>query len=653
MLLDLVEYVATFSASSPILLLCLARPELLETRPAWATPQPSRSLLDLDAFEDSDAHAFVAAIGGAGLRPPAAGHIVEIAEGNPLFLEQLTAMSAEQDPATLPPSIEAVLAARIDRLDPDERMVLARASVEGRQFHYGAVADLMDEAYRDVVATSLMGLVRKQLIRPDHPAIAGEDAFKFAHALIREVAYAGLPKRLRADLHERLAHWLKSKQPIDAIIGAHLEQAYRLRVELGVAGDRERALAEEAAERLAAAARGALARGDAAAGARLLERAVALTPDDDLERSRMLSALGGALAEAGRLADADRVLAAAIARSDDDGIAARSRVEQQFVRLHAGEDTTVEQARAVADSALAELQRRDDHLGQCQALRLRAWVDWTESRAGAADEAWSRAAAHAVKAGEERMLFDILGWRASAAVFGPMPVPAAILHCEQIREQVASSPVAVAVTLHPLALLHAMTGDFDLARRLIREGNEILADLGRMESAVSHHESIIEMLAGRPADAEARLRPGYETLEQMGERALLATTAALLAQAVYAQERLDEADELCRVSEAIAAPEDLTTQVVWRSVRAKIRARRGRHVEAESLARDAVRLAEPTDLLVIHADALLDLADVLVTSGQSSAAEAAARRGLELYERKGNLVSAGRSRAWLNATAPA
>jgi ATP/maltotriose-dependent transcriptional regulator MalT len=209
------------------------------------------------------------------------------------------------------------------------------------------------------------------------------------------------------------------------------------------------------------------------------------------------------------------------------------------------------------------------------------------------------------------------------------------------------------VTLHPLALLHAMIGNFELARRLLGEGHEILDDLGRMESAVSHHESMVEMLAGRPAHAEAALRPGYEALERMGERALLATTAALLAQAVYAQGRLGEADELCRVSETVAAPEDLTTQVVWRSVRAKIRARRGASTQAIRLAEEGVRLAEPTDLLVIQADAYLDLADVLAIAGQPGEAEAAAHRGLELYERKGNLISAVRARSWLNATAPA
>ncbi len=311
------------------------------------------------------------------------------------------------------------------------------------------------------------------------------------------------------------------------------------------------------------------------------------------------------------------------------------------------------QARRVADDALRELERHGDDLGRCRAWRLRAWIEWTESRAGAADEAWRHAGLHARRAGDERELFEILGWRASAAVFGPTPVPEAIRRCERIRERVASSPVAAAVTLHPLGLLHAMTGDFDRARRLFREANEILDDLGRMEEAVSHAEALVELLAGRPAEAEARLRPGYEELERMGEQPLLATTAAILAKAVYAQDRLDEADALCRVCERIAAAEDVATQALWRGVRAKVRARQGEPDEAEARCREAVRLAEATDLLSDRGDALLELAEVLRLAGRATEAEAEARRALELYERKGNLVSASRARSWPTVTAPA
>ena len=656
-LLDLLEYIVAFSSGSPILLVCLARPDLLERRASWAAPQPSASLLVLEALPRADALALVETVAGEELDPLVADRIVATAEGNPLFLEQLLAVKAEGELTTLPPSIEAVLAARIDQLEPRERDVLVHASVEGRSFHAGAVAELMAEGEPDAVGTALMGLVHKQLVRPDRPEFAGEDAFRFAHALIRDAAYGGMPKRLRAALHERLAGWLRTKPRVaDEILGYHLEQACRYRAELGHADQHDRALAGEAAERLAAAARAALVRGDPAAAARLLERAVSLLPLEEPARSALLSTLGATLVEAGRLADADRFLGEAIERAeqeDDPRLEARARVEQQLERLRAETSTGIEQARQVADVALQELERHRDDLGLCRAWRLRAWIEWVESRAAAADEAWRRAATHARRADDERELFEILGWRASAAVFGPTPVPEAIRRCERIREQVRSSPVAVAVTLHPLGLLHAMTGDFERARGLVCEANEILDDLGRMEQAVSYHEALVELLAGRPADAEARLRPGYEALERMGERALRATTAAMLAQAVYGQDRHEEADELCRASERMAAREDVVTHALWRSVRAKIRACAGELDEAEALAREAVRLLEPTDLLTDRANALLDLAEVLRLGGRATDAEAAAQGGLELYERKGNRVSAARARSWPTVTAPA
>jgi DNA-binding SARP family transcriptional activator len=651
-LLDLVEYVLAFSSGCPILLVCVARPELLESRPSWATPQPSRSVLALSALPPTDARTLVERLSGG---RPATERILETAEGNPLFIEQLLAVRADDDEAaTLPPTIEAVLSARIDRLEPAEREALVHASVEGRTFHAGSVAQLMEEDERDAVAPALMGLVRKQLVEPDRPEYAGEDAFRFSHALIREAAYAGLSKRRRGDLHERLAAWLKARPQVeDEIIGYHLEQAHGFRAQLGRATP---ALAAEAAERLAAAARAARVRGDAGAGARLLERAVALLPSEDRARSALLPTLGVALVEAGRLADADLFLSDAIERAEADGdpkLEVRARVEQQLAQLHAGTGSGVDRARQVADWALRELERHGDDLGACRAWRLRAWLEWTESRAAAADEAWRRAAGHARRADDERERFEILGWRASAAAFGPTPVPEAIRRCVEIRKQLAGSPVAVAVTLRPLGLLHAMTGDFALARRLVGEANRILGELGRMASAVSHHAALVEMLAGRPAAAEAGLRPGYLALERMGEKAVLATTAALLAQAVYAQDRDAEADALCEVSAGATPPEDVATQAIWLGVRAKLRAKAGEPEQAETLARRAMRLAEPTDLLVVRGDALLDLAEVLRLGGRPAEAEAAARGGLELYERKGNLVSAARARSWLTVSAPA
>ena len=223
-------------------------------------------------------------------------------------------------------------------------------------------------------------------------------------------------------------------------------------------------------------------------------------------------------------------------------------------------------------------------------------------------------------------------------------MPEAIRRCGEIRDKVAGSPVALAVTLHPLGSLHAMTGDFETARRLISEGNEILIELGRMQSAVSHHEALVELLGGRPEAAEQSLRRGYDKLEQMGERGLLATTAAMLAQALYDQGRYEQAKAQCDVSEAAAPHEDFVTHVMWRGVRAKLLARAGRLEAAETLARDALGLIERTDLLTHQGDALLDLADVLALAGRTGEAGGAARDALGLYERKGNLVSAQRAR---------
>lgn len=651
-LVDLLEYLVAFSSGHPILLVCNARPEFVEARPAWVAPQPNRTLLALVALSDPEARELVEST-GAEAGSAAAARIVDTAEGNPLFLEQLVAVGADPGGAALPSSIQAVLAARIDRLDSGERAVLEHASVQGRSFYVGAVAELMAEPERARIATHVVSLVRQQLLRADRSDLPGEDAFRFAHVLIREAAYQGLPKQRRAEVHEQVAWWLDgSPDAEDETIGYHLGEAYRNLTDLGREGERERTLAASAAERLAAAADAALVRGDPPGGARLLERAAALMPPDDPARVALLPRLGAALLEAGRVADAERVLVEAIeAAGDDPRLDARARVELQLVRLQAGSDAPVEDTARIADAALRVLEAHADELGQCRALCLRARHEWVEGRSARADEAWRRAAGHARRAHDEAVLFEILDWRTAAALFGPTPVPAAIDLCHEIHERVESNPVAAARTFPPMAALHAMAGDFDEARRLIRAGDEVLAEVGGMQSAVGQEEALVEMLAGRPAAAETRLRAGCERLEEMGERALLAGSAAMLAQALFAQERYEEAAGLCRLSEESAAEDDLSAQVGWRAVRAKLLAGEGRQREGEALAAQAVTLAERTDFLTVHAEALLDLGAVLRDGGQPDEAEAATRAALDLYRRKGDVVSTERARSLLAAGA--
>jgi DNA-binding SARP family transcriptional activator/tetratricopeptide (TPR) repeat protein len=661
-LLDLVEALAAHAEDAPMLLLVLARPELLEQRLAWAAGARRAVSVELEPLADGDATALLDALAGA--PPPGSGRrrLLEVAAGNPLFLEQLVASLGErrweEGQPPLPPTVQALLAARLERLGPAERAVLTHATILGTDFSSTAVAELLPEQARPPLGRHLDALVAKGLLQPRRSHAGAGEGFRFRHVLVQQAAYRAVPKSLRADLHERVAGWLERAAGLradDEILGYHLEQAYRYRTELGRAGPRERALAARAAERLGAAARGALTRGDLPTGARLLERAVWLLPPDEPERSALLPTLGVALLESGRIEDANRVLEEAVRRATaqhDRRLEARVRVEQQFITLQAASSRGITQARRVADAALAVLAEHGDDLGQCRAWCLRAWIGWTRGLIADADDAWRRAAEHARRAGDQRELFEILGWRASAAVWGPTPVGEAIARCGAIREQVHASPVAVALTLHPLGLLHAMHGDFGQARRLVRQGNEILDELGRLHSAVSHHEALVELLAGQPAAAEERLHLGYRRLEEMGERALLATTAAMLAQALHAQGRLQQADAFCQVSQRTAAPEDLPTQVKWRGVRARLLGWEGRRDEAVVLAREAVGLAASTDMLTMRADALLDLAEVLRLSGPSAEADAAARQALALYERKEDRVSAARARSLLAAGTP-
>ena len=238
----------------------------------------------------------------------------------------------------------------------------------------------------------------------------------------------------------------------------------------------------------------------------------------------------------------------------------------------------------------------------------------------------------------------ITGWRASAALHGPMPVPEAIERCRSLGEAVAHSPLAVARTLHPLAALQAMAGDRDEALCLIRDADAVLTEVGDLRSAIGQEPAMVELLAGMPDAAEARLRAGYEQLTAMGEKALLADTAGMLARVLLDGGRLEEADAVCAVAQDAAADEDLTAQIVWRGARARLLATGGRLEEAETLAREGVRLAEDTDFLASRADALTDLGRVLAEAGREEEAEAVLAAASALYARKGDVVSAARWR---------
>jgi hypothetical protein len=344
------------------------------------------------------------------------------------------------------------------------------------------------------------------------------------------------------------------------------------------------------------------------------------------------------------MTEAARVLDEAIARAPDPRLQARAQVEREFVRLETDTSTGTERSRRVADLVLPVFQHDADEHGESRVWSLHAYVAWVAGEVGSADAAWCNAADSARRAGDERELFDVIGWRAMAAVAGPTPVDEAIDRCEGFRDLVSGSPVAVAWTFHALAVLHAMRGEFELAAKLVASANDTLYELGSLTSSVAHQEAMVRLLAGQPELAEQPLRAGVKRLASMGDGGLLATTNAMLAQAVYAQGRLQEAAQLCAA--ASGATDDIVTQVIWRGVQAKILARDGHCEEAMALAREAVTLVEPTDLLSHHGDAMLDLAEVLRTCRcGGDECLGAAKTGLALYESKGNTAAAARARS--------
>src|ERR671915_1400096 len=287
-LLELLEYLSAWIRDAPVLLLCLSRPDLVEEHPSWPGVRAD-ALVQLPPLTESETGELLDALQREDeLDEPTRARIAAAAEGNPLFVEQLTELLAEEPDArhSLPPTIHALLAARLDRLGRDERAVLERAAVMGREFRRRAVVELTPEDERADTGSHLLALVRKNLLRPDTPSSIGEDGFRFSHVLVRDAAYAAMPKEARADLHERFAGWIEANlaeraAELDEIVGYHLEQAYRYREQLAPVDQRGRALAARAGELLGRAGRRAFARDDMPAALSLLDRAVALVTDQD------------------------------------------------------------------------------------------------------------------------------------------------------------------------------------------------------------------------------------------------------------------------------------------------------------------------------------------------------------------------------------
>ena len=670
--LDLLRFVAS-SAEGPILLVCSSRKDLLEDHADWGEERENAHTVKLTPLSEEESSVVVENLLGSSLDDSIRSRITEAAEGNPLFVEQVLSMLMDDGvlhrnnegrwvalsdlrAITIPPSISALLSARLDRLGATERTVIERSAVMGQIFFRGAVEDLSPDGIRERVEDSLASLSRKELIRRDDTVhLAGQQAFRFLHILIRDAAYHGLLKRVRAELHERFVDWLEDVAPervmeYEEIRGYHLEQAYLILAQLGPLDVHGRGVGDRGSRYLASAGHRALARGDMPAAASLLQRAATLVSETDPQRPLLNLQAGEALIEVGDFAAAEIWLSAAIDQAERlryEGLKTTAHLARLRLRYTTDPEETERVVVDEVERAIPILEARGDHGGLYRAWRLLLQVNFTTSQWGAAERAARTMIEHARMVEDPTLEVRFLPSLAACALYGPTPVEVAEERCDELLAKAEGDRRTEAIILCVIAHLMAMQGRFEEARARYRRSRAMLEELGwRFHASLTSIDSgAVEILAGDFEAAEAELRGDLEVLQTMGERDYMPTIAALLSESLYQQGRLDEAEAATGQSEDSAATNDVFSQYLWRSVRAKVLARRGDHVEAELLAKEAVRLIDSTDDPDSQGNARMDLAEVYALAGRTREAEQALQQAVASLGSKGNVVLAERARA--------
>jgi DNA-binding SARP family transcriptional activator/DNA polymerase III delta prime subunit len=621
LVVDTIEHLVAHGKES-VRVLCLAREELLEERPAFVA-SADRLILEPLAPE----HAQLLAAQLADVDGGVLERALDAAEGNPLFLEQLLAHAAEDGATSLPPNLKSLLAARLDRLPPSERAAMEHAGIIGREFDASRVAQLMDAR---AVRRPLTGLVRRGLLDPTASTSRFEERFRFRHVLIREATYAATPAAERSRLHERLADLIDAD---DELVGFHLERAAALRL----TQDRHtRQLAHDAGRHLGAAGIAAWQREHAAAAVDLLGRAAALLPPESEQRSELLCELAIALNTLGRGAEARAVLEEAVTQGDRR-IVLRARMEHAAIAVL--EDS--EQAAyllELAETGLPVFETVGDERSLGRAFMLAGWV---RGGAQARHAEWQRAAEQALdhyrRAGWPAA--TCIGHIAAALYFGPTPVPAAIARCCTLLDEHAVDLAGRAHVSAYLGGLHAMAGEYEEAASLLDWVRSTYLELDRTRSLMLTCAPIEGRVAWLEGDCEAAIaiwQGNCEALLAADAGFHLATQGGDLADLLCRLGRKTDAERWCAIAERFTRPDDIQGQVCTRLPRSRLLMLDQQPEEAMSLATEAVAIANQTDETNLIAAAHLVLAGTL--SGADAAVERAA--ALAAYDAKGNVAAA-------------
>jgi class 3 adenylate cyclase/tetratricopeptide (TPR) repeat protein len=632
-LLELIEHLTAWVQGGPLLILCLARAELLEISPDWGGGRVRSTSIELEPLTETDSEQLLDALTAQeAVSPETRRLLLQKTEGNPLFLEETIRMveeSGEERAAErIPDTLQAMIGARIDRLPPVSKAVLQRTSVIGRSFWGGAVEYLagdlegVEQALEDL-------LLRDFIVGESRSTISGETPYRFRHVLIRDVAYSSLSKSARADLHSRFADWLGERvgEELLEIRAHHLDHAASLLAELDGAPPAD--LAKEAAATLQEAGRRSLAREANQAARHALLRAVELEPT--LERRYLAAKAAWRLDDlpaVSREMEAVRVEAAREGNRRLEGGALTALADMALMR-----EADPERSRELADRALAVLGE-EDPAARFTALRVRAlasyWTgDLTESERYLKEEL-----AVARAAGRKEL--------ESIAILGQADAHKAKLELDEARTlvtqalELAEETGAVASrgsALLTLASVSLIKGHVEQAEEAAEEAKRLFSEAGIVVAVARalNAGAWAAWMGGDLAKAEKRFRESNRLLKPIGDRSTLCESQRGLAELLLERGRVEEAERYALESRETVGPLDVTSRATTTMALGKVRAAQGRDLEAEELLRAAVEIVEPTHFRQHESETLEALGQFLRERGRDDEADRVEERRTELF----------------------
>jgi len=621
-LLDLISHLSERVRGVPLLILCLSRPELLESRPSWGGGRLRSAAIELEPLAPRESERLLEALAGGDLATDERHAVLERAEGNPSFVEETVRMlqegAYERMDGRIPETVQALIAARIDRLPPGGKAVVQRGAVIGRVFGAGAISALTED--ETAVEAALDELVARELLSPEGGSpTSGERAYRFQHILIRDVAYASLSKDARAELHRRFADWLYQQGGAEELVeirAHHLDRATALVAELDGAVPLE--LVQETAASLQAAGERALARHDDRVGRRLLVRAVALEPT--LER-RFQAAVAawrlGDLPAVSREMESVASEAAAVGNNEIEGNALTALAEMTLNRLG-----DIPRAKELAERGLLLLEpnNRFRCLMVCGAIaRWQGAMAEHERYVQEALELAQRLDRADLEAQATRTLAETYSTQLRYE-----EARALAAHALELAEQ-SGSVHARALALAENGHLHLRLGDLNEAAVALEEARRLYVDMGASLDLGRTLLRLAEVALhrGEYTSGEELLRESIRVLKPIEDRGTLCESQRTLADVLTEQGRLAEAERVALEAMETVGPHDVSSQASTRTSLAFVRVAQGRDDEAEALMREAWARIEGTGYLALEAAILGALDQLLRARGRTDNAAAA------------------------------